>query len=61
MCAGLSGRMLRKLPVLAFARLVQAHGTEAAGQPVPLDTFIRALVTVVAAEQDERKALSGLI
>ena len=56
--AGLSGRTLRKLPVLAFARLVQSGAQGAAGT-LPLHQFLHALVEATDAEQADRTALAG--
>ncbi|EGD80715.1 thyroid receptor-interacting protein 13 [Salpingoeca rosetta] len=51
LCEGLSGRMLRKLPFLAFARL------QAAGEAMPLAALLEALRVAIEREHQSRQSL----
>ena len=53
---GLSGRALRKLPLLAFAELCQEQSMHRA-QQIPLELFIQQLVVATQQEQQARQRL----
>ena len=52
---GLSGRALRKLPFLAHA--ASGDDVDHSGQPVTMESFLTALMSVTAQEQADRAAL----
>ena len=53
---GLSGRALRKLPLLAFAELCQHQGLHDVRQ-VPVEVFVQRLIVAVGQEQQARQKL----